>query len=124
MVSILAGKIRSYQDLEIWQRSVQLVETIYRITNEFPKEELYGLTSQIRRAVTSIPSNIAEGFARKYNKEFRQFLYVSLGSCAEVSTQTIIASKLSYIDDTKADVLLKEIEEISKMTMSLIKKLN
>ena len=117
-------KIKSFKDLKIWERSVELVKAIYDLTKTFPKEELYGLTSQIRRAVVSVPSNIAEGFARYHNKEYKQFLYTSLGSCAELSTQLIIAERLNYLDNEKADILFGEIEEISKMTMALIKKLN
>ena len=117
-------KIKSFKDLKIWERSVELVKVIYDLTKTFPKEELYGLTSQIRRAAVSVPSNIAEGFARYHNKEYKQFLYTSLGSCAELSTQLIIAERLNYLDNEKADILFGEIEEISKMTMALIKKLN
>jgi len=117
-------KIKSYKDLNIWKRSIVVVEDIYKITKNFPKEEIYGLTSQLRRSAVSIPSNISEGFARFYNKEYRQFLFISLGSCAELSTQIIIALRLGYFEKKKADQLLKEIDEISKMTMSLIKKLN
>ena len=116
-------KIKSFKDLEIWKRGIALVEEIYEQTRSFPKEELYGLTSQLRRAAVSIPSNISEGFARFHNKEYRQFLYTSLGSCAELTTQLIIASRLKYLVDEKADKLLREIDEISRMTMVLIKKL-
>ena len=120
----MTDKIRTYKDLEIWKRSIQLVEDIYQITKDFPKEELYGLTSQLRRAAISIPSNIAEGFARFHNAEYKQFLYISLGSCAEASTQLIITLRLGYLEKEKMDILLDEIDEISKMTMGLIKKLN
>ena len=82
------------------------------------------MASRLRRSAVSIPSNIAEGFARYYNKEYRQFLFISLGSCAELSTQNIIALRLGYFESKKADKLLNEIDEISKMAMSLIKKLN
>jgi four helix bundle protein len=116
--------IKNFRELEIWKRSVDLTEYIYKETNDFPKDELYGLTSQLRRAAVSIPSNIAEGFTRLHNREYKQFLYVSLGSCSEVITQLIIAEKLGYIEKKKADWLIDEIEQISKMTMSLIKKLN
>ena len=81
------------------------------------------MTSQLRRSAISIPSNIAEGFVRFYNKEYRQFLFISLGSCAELSTQIIIALRLGYLENKEADKLLNEIDEISKMTMNLIKKL-
>ena len=116
-------RVSSFKDLEIWQRSIGLVEEIYRITKSFPQEETYGLSSQLRRAAISIPSNIAEGFARSSEKEYKQFLYVSLGSCAEVSTQITIADRLGYLKQEKADVLSDEVEQISKMTMGLIKKL-
>jgi four helix bundle protein len=116
-------KIKSYKDLNIWKRSIGVVENIYKITKNFPKEEMYGLTSQLRRSAISIPSNIAEGFARFSNKEYKQFLFISLGSCAELFTQIIVALRLDYLESKKADQLLNEIDEISKMTMSLIKKL-
>ena len=116
-------RVSSFKDLEIWQRSIGLVEEIYRITKSFPQEETYGLSSQLRRAAISIPSNIAEGFARASEKEYKQFLYVSLGSCAEVSTQITIADRLGYLKQEKADVLSDEVKQISKMTMGLIKKL-
>jgi len=117
-------KIKNYKDLDIWKRSIKLVEDIYRITKTFPKEELYGLTSQMRRAAVSIPSNIAEGFTRFHNKEYKQFLYIALGSCSELSTQIIIASRLKYFDNNKIEQLLNEIDEICRMTMNLIKKIN
>ena len=116
-------KIRSFRDLEIWQRGIVLTEAVYESTKVFPKEELYGLVAQLRRTAVSIPSNIAEGFARRHNKEYKQFLHISLGSCAELTTQVIIASKLRYIADKAAAAVVNEIEEISRMTMSLIKKL-
>ena len=117
-------KVKSFRDLEIWQRGVRLVEDIYRATEGFPEKETYCLTLQIRKSAVSIPSNIAEGFARYSGKEFRQFLYVTLGSCAEASTQIDIAVRLNYIKKREADKLLDEREQLSKMTMSLIKKIN
>ena len=124
MVKKVFGKIKSFKDLKIWQKGIRLVEEVYTVSRSFPKEEMYGLKSQLRRSAVSIPSNIAEGFARLHNREYRNFLYISLGSCAELTTQIIIASRLRYIEKIKADTLLNGIEEISKMTMSLIKKLN
>ena len=117
-------KIKRFQDLKIWQKGIRLVEQIYNTSKSFPKEEIYGLQSQIRRSAVSIPSNIAEGFARFHNKEYRNFLYIALGSCAELTTQIIIATRLKYIEQTRADGIISLIEQISKMTMSLIKKLN
>lgn len=116
-------KIRSFRDLEIWQRGIILTEAVYESTKAFPKEELYGLVAQLRRTAVSIPSNIAEGFARRHNKEYKQFLHISLGSRAELTTQVIIASNLRYIAGKAAAAMVNEIEEISRMTMSLIKKL-
>ena len=123
MDCIQKPKVKNFQDLEIWKRGIKLVENIYTATRSFPKEEIYGLSSQLRRAAVSVPSNIAEGFSRASSNEFEQFLYISRGSSSEVATQLIIAKNLNYIIDKKAEILLKETEEISKMTMSLIKKL-
>jgi four helix bundle protein len=109
--------------LEIWKRSLNIVETVYRITQSFPKEELYGLINQLRRAAVSIPANIAEGFARESKKEYKQFLYISLGSCSELITHMIVASRLKYIDNKLAEEVIDELEQISKMTMKLIKKI-
>ncbi len=117
------GKIRSFRDLDIWKRSVDLAEKIYATTKSFPPGEVYGLTQQLRRAAVSVPSNIAEGFGRFHNKEYIQFLFISLGSCAEITTQLIIAQRLDYIKNNDAENLISEVEQISKMTMSLIKKL-
>jgi len=119
-----AGKIKSFKDLKIWNMGIKLVEDVYKVSKSFPKEEMYGLQSQLRRSAVSIPSNIAEGFGRFHNKEYRKFLYISLGSCAELTTQIIIAAKLKYVEENKADSILSDIDEISKMTMSLIKKLD
>jgi len=117
-------KIRSYKDLEIWKRSIALIKDIYEITGSFPREELYGITSQIRRSAISIPSNIAEGFTRLHNKEYIQFLYIALGSCAELETQIIISNNLKYLDDSITKRLSDELEIICKMITNLIKKIN
>lgn len=118
------AKIKDFRDLIIWQRSVKLVGLIYEITKKFPKDERFGLVLQIRRSSISIPSNIAEGFARRGNKEYRRFLYISLGSCAELITQLVISSNLEYIREEEMDELIDEIEQISKMIMGLIKKID
>jgi len=88
------GKIRNFKDLKIWQRGVELVKLIYVITNSFSVDEKYGLVSQMRRSAVSIPSNIAEGFMRRHNKEYKQFLYIALGSLAELETQIIISKEI------------------------------
>ena len=110
--------MKNHMDLEVWQKAIQLVEDIYKISANFPKEEIYGLTSQIRRAAVSIPSNIAEGAARQGYKEFIQFLYISLGSLSEVETQIMLAKRLSYTSNIT--VILQEITTIKKMLNGLI----
>ncbi|PKN14946.1 MAG: four helix bundle protein [Deltaproteobacteria bacterium HGW-Deltaproteobacteria-24] len=108
--------MQTHKDLKVWQKSIEFVEYIYTITNDFPKEELYGLTSQMRRCAVSVPSNIAEGSARNHNKEFIQFLYVSLGSLSELETQLIIAVKIGYLSEFNE----QEMHEIRKMLQGLI----
>jgi len=115
--------VNSHRDLVVWQRSIEFVTKIYETTNNFPKEELFGLTSQLRRAAISIPSNIAEGFARKHNKELIQFLYVSLGSSVEIETQLLIAKNINYINDEIYISLTNHLSEISKMIIGLIRKI-
>ncbi|MGB7061972.1 MAG: four helix bundle protein [Candidatus Zixiibacteriota bacterium] len=115
--------IRSYKDLEIWKRGVELVTSIYMLTKGFPKSETYALVDQVQRAALSIPSNIAEGHSRQHTKEFRQSLYVALGSLAELETQLIIAGKLGYLEEEKLNQFLLEMDAISKMTRGLIKRL-
>lgn len=91
--------ILSYRDLDVWQNSMNLVEVVYSLTADFPVEEKYGLSSQIRRCAVSVPSNIAEGFMRKSTKEYIQFLYISLGSLGELDTQLEISNRLKYISN-------------------------
>ena len=110
--------MKNHMDLDVWKNSMNLVEIIYKLSSQFPKEEIYGLTSQIRRASVSIPSNISEGSARNSNKEFIQFLYISLGSTAEVETQLLIAQRLNYIESIENE--LYDIIAIKKMLNGLI----
>jgi four helix bundle protein len=117
------AKIETYRDLEIWQKGIDVVKEIYTLTAKFPKEESYGLTSQMKRAAISIPSNAAEGFRRQYNKEFKQFLYIVLGSCAELETQITISRELGYIESQKEKDLIENLDHICRMTSNLIKKL-
>lgn len=112
--------MKTHKDLDVWKRSVDFVVDLYVETKTFPKEELYGLTSQIRRAAVSIPSNVAEGAARHGNKEYIHFLYIALGSSVELETQLIIAYKLNYIDKEKYDLLNSQLTEIGKMLNGLI----
>ena len=112
-------KTSGHKDLNVWKKSMQFVMEIYSLTSHFPKEEIYGLTSQIRRAAVSIPSNISEGAARQTQKEFCQFLYIAMGSLAELETQLIIAQNLEYIETFDN----QPIDEIRKMLNGLIYKL-
>lgn len=107
----------------IWQRGVDLVKEVYKVRRNFPKEELYGLTHQIRRSAISIPSNIFEGHIRQHRAEFKQFLSMALGSLAELETQIIIARELNYISDGKSESLIDQISSLGKMIRGLMKKL-
>ncbi|PJA96623.1 MAG: four helix bundle protein [Ignavibacteriales bacterium CG_4_9_14_3_um_filter_34_10] len=113
--------MKSHRDLNVWQNSIQLVTEIYTLTKDFPKDELFGLTNQLRSALVSIPSNIAEGAARNHEKEFIQFLYISLGSCAEIETQMIISKNLEFIDSQTLEVFLGKVANIRNMLIGLIK---
>ncbi|MFH1652560.1 MAG: four helix bundle protein [Pseudomonadota bacterium] len=116
-------KIASYKELKIWQEGIEVVKFIYKLSSKFPREELYGLCSQMRRSAISIPSNIAEGFKRFHAKEYTQFLNVSRGSIAELETQLIIAKDLGFCSGTNIGPIFEKLEGISKMTTALIKKL-
>ena len=107
-----------YKDLKVWEESIDLVENIYKTIACFPPEERFALSDQIKRAVVSIPSNIAEGASRNSQKEFIQFLYVALGSASEVETQLIIAKRLNYLSNIETE--LKHITIIRKMLNALI----
>lgn len=108
----------THKDLDIWKLGIELVEEVYKMTAQFPKEEVYGLASQMRRAAVSIPSNISEGAARNSKKEFIQFLYVGLGSLAELETQVIISEKLGY---KKNSQLMELIEKQRRKQLNFIK---
>lgn len=112
--------MKTHKDLDVWKEAMTLVKWIYRLTVDFPKEETYGLVSQIRRAAVSIPSNIAEGAARNSNKEFIQFLYISLGSLAELETQLLLSRELRFLKNGEID---GSIVRIRKMLLGLIKHL-
>jgi four helix bundle protein len=115
------SKINSYKELLVWQKSIDLVKEIYLLTELFPADEKFGLTSQIRRAAISIPSNIAEGWGRMSRKNYIQFLRISRGSLFELETQIIISKELKY--STDSENIENLIIEISKMLNSLINKL-
>ena len=112
--------IRNYRDLIVWQKGMDLVETVYVATKRFPKEELYGLTSQLRRAVVSILSNIAEGHGRRTDKEFAQFLAIAKGSLHESETQILIAERLGYLEKKSADDLMALCAEENRLLHGLL----
>jgi len=114
--------VESFKQLIVWQRSVELVKSVYTFTGELPREELYGLISQMRRAAVSVPSNIAEGKKRKTRRDFIKFLRIADGSAAELETQIILAKDLyPAINYSEAESLL---EEVQKMLITIIKKLS
>lgn len=112
--------MRTHKDLNVWKHSMEMVTSVYALTRKFPKEEMYGLTNQIRRASVSIPSNIAEGAGRKSSKEFIQFLYIALGSAMEVETQIIISANLGYLKTDEQQKLCDATNNIGKMINGLI----
>ena len=120
----MTEKIRNFRDLDIWKKGIEIVKNVYETTGGFPKQEFYGLASQMQRSSVSIPSNIAEGFNRFHNKEYKQFLYITLGSCAELETQIEIAVELKYMNERRKAFLLEKLDHESRMLRNLIKKLN
>ena len=113
--------MRTHKDLDVWRLSIDFVTEIYALTMRFPKEEQFGLTNQIRRASVSVPSNIAEGAGRRSDKEFLQFLYISLGSVQEIDTQILISLNLNYLTKSEYEILRIKLDQISKMLSGLIK---
>lgn len=115
--------LKNYRELKVWQKAYQLCLDIYKITKEFPKEERYGLTSQIRRAAVSVPSNIAEGYGRKTTAEYIYFLYTAYGSNCELDTQIQLSSDLGYVKAGDITVIQEHIGEVERMLKALIKAL-
>ena len=113
--------MKTHKDLDVWKKAMELVVSVYKTTSSFPREEIYGLTSQIRRAAVSIPSNIAERAARNHDNEHRQFLYIALASSAELETQLIISNRLGFVENEESQELMAELNSISRMLQGLIK---
>ena len=113
--------MKGHHKLELWKRSIEFVTTIYKLTESFPKSEVYGLVQQMRKSAVSIPSNIAEGAGRNSKNEFKQFLSIAQGSTAELETQILIARNLGFIEDS--ELLLTELDELSKMLIGLARAL-
>jgi four helix bundle protein len=114
---------KGYRDLVVWQMGIGLAMQVYELTGKIPQHEVYGLTNQLRRAAVSVPSNIAEGQARKFPGEFRRFLRIALGSLAEIDTQLVIATKLGYVADRDIFNLNHELIELRKKIYALINNL-
>ena len=117
------GEIKTYRDLMVWQKSMGLVTEIYRMTKMLPKDEIYGLTAQMRRCAISIPSNIAEGYGRSSTNDYIRFLNITSGSLYELQTQIEIALNLKYVSQGDFDKLYEAGREIERMLSSLIKKI-
>jgi four helix bundle protein len=120
MPSPVSSIVRSYRDLVVWRKSMALVQDVYRCTQAFPKIETYGLTSQLRRAAVSVPSNIAEGQARLSSGEFKQFLGNARGSLMEVETQILIARDLGYLERNERESLLGAAAEVGRILNGLL----
>ena len=110
---------KNYRDLIAWQKAMDLVEEVYKLTRDFPKEEVYALTSQMRRAAVSIPSNIAEGEGRRSSNEFGHFLSIAHGSLRELETQIMIARRLAYLTDAQTQTLISMTEEVGRLLNGL-----
>ena len=115
--------IKSYKELIVWQKSIQLVKEIFILTEKLPKSEIYGLVSQMRRAAVSIPSNIAEGYGRRSAKEYAQFYSISYGSALELETQLIVCSELKFIQIEQLTKTQSLLEEVLKMLNSMLGKM-
>jgi four helix bundle protein len=115
------GEYKTYKELDVWIKSRAFVKEIYLSTKEFPKDELFGLTSQMRKCAVSIPSNIAEGYGRQYKKETIQFFHIARGSLYELETQLYIAADLTYLPEPKLALMILQLEECRKLLSGLIK---
>ena len=116
--------MRGYQDLRVWRRSMDLAEAIYVLTRAFPREERFGLTSQIRRAAASVPANIAEGYGRGTRPAYTSFVRIAQGSLKELETHLMLAARVSCCSATSIQPLLSEADEIGRMLRSLLSKLS
>ena len=117
-------QIKTYRDLVVWQKSMALVAEVYKLTKSFPKDEVYGLTSQMRRCAVSIPSNIAEGYGRNSTSDYVRFLRIATGSLYELQTQMEISYRLDYLKRADFDRLYESSREVERMLSSLSRKLN
>ncbi|MBK8389385.1 MAG: four helix bundle protein [Saprospiraceae bacterium] len=116
--------MKPHKNLNAWIKSFEFVKDIYLVTERFPTEEKFGLISQMRRSAISVPVNIAEGAARKSNKEFIQFLHISLGSLTELDTLILLSKELGFLESTDCEILIDKLETIGKIIFGLIKSLD
>ena len=116
------NEIKDFKDLVVWQRAMDLVAEVYQVVKKLPKEELYALSDQIRRAVISIPSNIAEGYGRNSSKEFSHFISIAKGSKSELETQLLLCVKIDYLKESDIQNVMYLIDQVGKMLYSLQKK--
>lgn len=117
-------KVKTYKDLIVWQKAMEMTVMSYPIVSKLPKEETYALCSQMRRAAVSIPSNIAEGFGRNSKKEYLQFLYIAYGSVCELETQLMLCVRIEYLTEIEIQPIMDLLDEIGKMITTITKKLN
>ena len=115
--------LKNFKELKVWQKSYQLCLELYEITKNLPSDEKYGLSSQMRRAAISIPSNIAEGYGRKTIPDYVRCLYIAYGSTCELETQILLSGDLKYLNEDSENILLEKIKEVERMLMALIKSL-
>ena len=115
--------LKNFKDLKVWQKAYQLCLDVYKISKDFPSEEKFGLTSQIRRSAVSVPSNISEGYGRRTTPDYIRSLYIAYGSNCELETQALLSGDLAYINNEKQNILLEKISEVERMLKALIKSL-
>ena len=115
--------LRTYKDLKVWRKSFNLCISVYRVTTSFPPAERFGLTAQVRRATVSVPSNIAEGYARETTRDYIRHLWIARGSLAEVETQLMLSRELRMVDLPKLEALLTDVAEVERMLSALIRSL-
>ena len=115
--------LKNFKELNVWQKAYKLCLEVYKTTRNFPNEEKYGLSSQMRRAAVSIPSNISEGYGRKTTPDYIRSLYIAYGSNCELETQTLLSGDLAYVENEKLNSLLERISEVERMLKALIRSL-
>ena len=115
--------LKNYKELKVWQKSYKLCLDVYKRTGSFPKEEIYGLVSQIRRSAVSVPSNIAEGYGRKTTADYTRFLYIAYGSLCELETQIMLSNDLGFLEPGNLENLIADLSEVERMLKALIRSL-